>query len=336
MARILFYPSGTRELPSSHLRVYETAGELEKLGHKTTIVDPDITDDNKRIYLNLAEPGTIVYVQKIAQTFHKPENFAPFKNKFKIVYDVDDYHEGQDTGMVEVAHQIVAGSHFVADFCKRINKNVEIACSITDTEVYGYVDRSKRPTNRPIQIIWTESYANAYLEDLSLIQKPMQKMYDKYKIRFVLQGIRENRHIRNPKYQNLIVKFIHMFPYCIIQKFLPINEYLVKGVQIIKDSDIGVIPFKADRVGKAAQNMRSLMSVGLGVIGTPGNEHEYVIESGRSGLLASSEAEWEEALEMLITNQDLRLTMGSKASQHINATYSRPQYIKRITQILDL
>ncbi len=82
--------------------------------------------------------------------------------------------------------------------------------------------------------------------------------------------------------------------------------------------------------------MRSFMSLGLGVIGTPGNEHEYVIKHGETGFLASTEEEWEEALETLITNKELRLEMGKKASRHIKRTYSRKRYMEQIVQILGL
>ena len=334
--KILFYPSGDRELPSSHLRVWEVAKELEARGVGVVVVDPKLSDESKRIYLELADPGTIVYVQKIAQSFHKVENFLPSKDKYTIVYDVDDYHEGQDNQMIAMANFVVAGSHYVMDYCKQHNSKVHLLCSITDTDIYGFVDRTNRPTNAPIKIIWTESFANAYLEDLTLIEKVMRKMHENHDICFILQGLRENRHIPNKKYHNLLANFIRMFPYCIIQKFMPVDQYLTKGVQLMKDADIGVIPFKSDRVGKAAQNMRSLMSVGLGVIGTPGNEHEHVITHGETGFLASTEEEWEQALETLIINRELRLEMGARASRHIKDTYSREQYMKQIISILGL
>jgi glycosyltransferase involved in cell wall biosynthesis len=334
MTKILFYPSGDKELPSSHLRVYEVAKELESLGHSVTIVDSTYSDENKKVYLDLAESGTIVYVQKIRQKFHKPESFLPYKDKYTIVYDVDDFHDGQDDGMIEMADTVVSGSHYVGDYCQKHNNNVHILCSITDTEIYKPANRDER--SGPITIVWTESFANAYLEDLSLIEQPMRKMHEKYNIRFVLQGMRENRDIPNPRYQNLLANFIRMFPYARVQKFMPIDQYLKEGIQTLRDADIGVIPFKPDRVGKAAQNMRSLMSLGLGVIGTPGNEHEYVIKHGETGLLASTEEEWEEALERLITDKNLRLEMGKRASRYIKRTYSRKRYIEQIVQILGL
>ena len=336
MSKILFYPSGDRELPSSHLRVYEVAKEFESRGVSATVVDPKLQDESKKVYLDLAEPGTIVYVQKIAQSFHKPESFAPYRGKYKIIYDVDDYHDGQDSLMIEIADLIVAGSHYVMNYCMQYNKNVHLACSITDTDIYSFVDRSSKPMNAPVTIIWTESFANAYLDDLSLIEKPMRVMHETHNIRFILQGLRENRHIPNKRYHNLLANFIRMFPYCNIQKFMPIDQFLTIGAQTIKDADIGIIPFKPDRVGKAGQNMRSLMGVGLGVIGTPNNEHEHIITHGETGLLASTEEEWEEALNKLITDRELRLKMGTKAAEHIQNTYSREQYMKRIVSILGL
>lgn len=335
MTKLLFYPSGTKDLPSSHLRVYETALELEKKGYTCTIVDPTLPDESKKVYLDLAEPGTIVYIQKIAQPFHKPASFLPYKDKFRLVYDVDDYHEGQDDLMIQCVNQVIAGSHYVMNYCLQHNPNVTLLCSITDTDIYKYVDRADKKKG-PLDIIWTESFANAYLEDLILIQAPMRKMYEKHNVRFTLQGLRENRNIGNKRYWNLIPKFIQMFPYCIIQKFMTIEQFLIKGVQTVQSADIGTIPFKTDRVGKAAQNMRSLMSVGLGCIGTPGNEHEYVIEHGVTGFLASTEKEWEEALETLITNRELRLEMGRKASEHIAKTYGREQYVSGLIKALNL
>lgn len=334
--KIIMYPSGTVELPSSHLRIYETAKELSALGHDVVVVDPNFSNENKRFYLDLAESGTIIYVQKMSQSFHKPQNFIPYKHKFTIVYDVDDFHNGQDSGLIEMADTVVAGSHYVADYCRQINKNVHIACSITDTEVYKYIDRTERPASRPLQIVWTENFANAYMEDLALVQKVMQRIYNKHKIRFVLQGLRENRFFNKPNYRNLLVKFIQRFPYAIIQKSMPIERYLREGVQTLFDSDIGIVPFKADRVGKAGQNMRSLMSTGLACIGTPGNEHEHIVDHGRTGFLATTEAEWEARLEQLISNKDLRLQMGRAAGEHVRNTYGRKRYIERICSILHL
>lgn len=334
MVKVLFYPSGDRELPSSHLRVYEVADELEQRGHSVTIVDPTYSDENKKVYLDLAEAGTIVYVQKIGQSFHKPESFLPFKEKYTIVYDVDDFHDGQDDGMMAMADIVVAGSHYVGEYCQKYNSNVHVLCSITDTDVYKPMEREGR--SGPPTIIWTENFANAYLEDLGLIEGPMRRMHEEYDIKFILQGLRENRHIPNPRYQNLLANFIRMFPYAIIQKFMPIDQYLDEGVQTLREADIGIIPFKPDRVGKAGQNMRSLMSLGLGVIGTPGNEHEYIIKDGETGLLASTEEEWDAALERLITDQKARLEMGKKATRHIKRAYSRKRYMERIIEILGL
>lgn len=336
MSRIIFYPSGTRELPSSHLRVYEVADELQALGHSVVIVDPSLGDKDKRVFLELASSGTIVYIQKIMQSFHKVQNFLPFKNKFKLVYDVDDWGEERDRDMMEMAHIVVAGSHYIHDYAKQQNPNVHIALSITDTQVYHLVDRSTKSPDAPVQIIWTESFANAFWEDLGMIAGPMKKMYEKYKVRFVLQGLRENRHMSNKRYHNLLYKFIRFFPYCIVQKFMPIDQYLTKGVQTILDSDIGVIPFKPERVGKAGQNMRSFMSAGLGVIGTPNNEHDYLIEHGQTGFLATTEQEWEVALETLISNRQLRLEMGQKASHLVQRKYGRKQYMKNIQTILGI
>ena len=67
--------------------------------------------------------------------------------------------------MMKMADLVIAGSHDVADFAKRFNDNVHVLCSITDTKIYNYVDRSTKSADQ-VRIIWTENFANAYLSDL--------------------------------------------------------------------------------------------------------------------------------------------------------------------------
>jgi len=337
MKQVIFFPSGTRELPSSHLRIYEVAAELEKRQLAVPIiVNPNLEDEHKTVYLETAPEGSIVYIQKIAQSFHKAESFQPYRDRFTFVYDVDDYHEGRDSQLMDFVDLVVSGSHYISHFAVTYNPYVYTLCSITDTEIYRFAERSNKDPEAPVQIVWSEWYANAYIEDMFPLKSVMQELYEEFGIRFVLQGLRENRHVVKDDYKNKIIEFIRMFPFAIVQKYMTLDQYLDIGVRTLFESDIGILPFKEDRVGKAGQNARSFMSCGLATVASPHNEHDYIIDHGNTGFLASTSDEWYTYLRELIIDRSKRLVMGIAASEHIRATYSREVYMNSIVQILQL
>lgn len=331
-AKIIFFPSGDIDLPSAHLRVYEVASELERRGYKTIIVNPSLSDEQKGLYLKHGSRGDIIYIQKIFQPFHNVKNFAPYREKYKFVYDVDDFHPNKEnSGLTEFVDLVVAGSHYVAKCSKRYNKNVVVLCSITDTELYHPI-----PRNNEIPVVfWCEWYANAYLKDLELIEKPLNKLHKEIDFKLILQGWRKNKDIEKTKYHNKIPIAKKMFPFAEFDFYRPLEEYKKEGVSVLLNSDIGIIPFSPKRKGKAGQNIRSFMSAGLAVMGTPGNEHEYIVKDGENGFLAATEDEWYRKLKKLLTDQALREKFGRNAVKTIRENYSREVYVKKFEGLLE-
>ena len=67
--KIVFFPSGNMELPSSNLRIFLVSRLLQERGIQNTVLDPSLPDAYKRHYLETLPAGTIIYIQKVYSRF---------------------------------------------------------------------------------------------------------------------------------------------------------------------------------------------------------------------------------------------------------------------------
>ena len=340
---ILFFPSGTRDSrPSSHLRVYEMEGELEERGFRCLVVDSRCREDVKRCFLDEAPDGTIVYIQKMGAKQIRKAHLLMHKERCTVIYDVDDEDTGQDHfDMLRFADAVVAGSTFVEEEARSFNSRVCLVHSMTDCEVYSFVDRSRKPVDMPIRIVWSEHWANAYFEDFVEIAPALRRLQAEYNIEMVLQGFRADDHpslTSRPDLRGMIDRFSKEVPFAEIDEVMPIDEFLDRGVRRIKECDIGVMPFHAQRKGKAAQNLRSFMSVGLACVATVGNDHDHVIRDGETGFLVGRTGDyantWYELLKTLVLDREKRLQVGRAASDDILSKFSRQRSADKVAYFL--
>jgi glycosyltransferase involved in cell wall biosynthesis len=82
---------------------------------------------------------------------------------------------------------------------------------------------------------------------------------------------------------------------------------------------IGVMPLPDTPYTRAKAGFKLLqyMAAGLPVVASPIGVNQELVERSGAGFVASSAAEWEEALHELAVNPDLRSTLGSKGRQFI-------------------
>jgi len=339
---IIFFPAASaNERPSSHLRVYEVVDEMEARGFRCLVVDSHCREDVKRCFLDEAPDGSILYVQKMDAKQLKPAHFDEHIERCTLVYDVDD-HDTSDAhlGMLKLADAVVAGSTFVLAEAKIYNTRVQLIHSMTDTEVYAFVDRSRKPEDMPVRIVWSEHWANTYLDDFTEIAPALRRLREDFGIELLLQGFRADDHPdleSRPTLRGAVEKFLREVPFAEVDHVMPVDEYIRKGVRRLQECDIGIVPFHANRVGKAAQNLRSFMSMGLACVASVGNDHEYVINDNESGLLAKRSgdyaATWYEMLRLLVTDRRKRLDIGRNASKDVQSKFSREVTVEKVVSM---
>ena len=353
---ILFFPSGDRELPSADLRIYLLADELRKEeliihglithGKQCLVINPFLSNEEKIMYLKYLKVPGIIVIQKTYQEFNRVSNFIPFKEKFKIIYDVDDYHPTQfNRELAEFSDAVICGSHFVLEYNKKFNSKSYLLLSPIRTELFKPLPERFDT----LTICWSENWAQAFLKDLAMIEPVIKRLRERYKFDLLLQGWRKEEGLithglitqelitqdLKPQYQGLLRKAKEMFPFAIFDSHRPLKEFLKDGLPNLQKSHIGIMPFTEERQGKAAQNLRGFMAIGLPTVASPYGEQEYVIKHGENGFLANNEEEWERYLSELIESEELRKQIGEKAHKYISDNYSVRKYIEGFKKILE-
>jgi len=103
--------------------------------------------------------------------------------------------------------------------------------------------------------------------------------------------------------------------------------------------DIGLYPLPNDDWVQGKSGLKALQYMGLAipVVASAVGCNDRVVQHGRTGFLVSSEAEWRDALERLITDPQLRRRFGEAGRQRVESTYSvranRDRYLSIFQQV---
>lgn len=100
--------------------------------------------------------------------------------------------------------------------------------------------------------------------------------------------------------------------------------------------DIGIMPLTDTpwARGKCGYKLIQYMACGLPVIASPVGVNAEIVEHGVNGFLASTEAEWTEALRTLLSDPVLRARMGEEGRRKVEREYSLQVWGPRVAQIL--
>ncbi|MEP7275439.1 MAG: glycosyltransferase family 4 protein [Betaproteobacteria bacterium] len=111
-------------------------------------------------------------------------------------------------------------------------------------------------------------------------------------------------------------------------------------VDAMQSFDVGVMPLPDDpwARGKCGYKLIQYMGCALPVIASPVGANATIVEHGRTGFLASSQAEWSEALRALAGSPALRRTMGAagfdKARREYDLAVTEPRLVALFTKLV--
>ncbi len=106
-------------------------------------------------------------------------------------------------------------------------------------------------------------------------------------------------------------------------------------------ADIGIMPLSDDEFsrGKCAFKLLQYMAAGLPCVASPVGANCEVVQTGRTGILASTPEAWEAALSALLQDAELRLRMGRegrhRALSDYDASVILPNMALRLAQLAD-
>ena len=117
-------------------------------------------------------------------------------------------------------------------------------------------------------------------------------------------------------------------------EIVPWTEHTEAG--LIQSMDIGIMPLPDTpwTRGKCGYKLIQYMACGLPVVASPVGVNTEIVEHGVNGFLANTDAEWREALSVLLTNPELRRRMGEEGRRKVEREYSLQVYGPRVAEVL--
>lgn len=107
-------------------------------------------------------------------------------------------------------------------------------------------------------------------------------------------------------------------------------------VALIQNMGIGIMPLTDTpwSRGKCGYKLIQYMACGVPVIASPVGVNVEIVDHGVNGFLATTQAEWREAIGTLLQNPDLRKKMGQAGRKKIEAEYSLQVWGPRVANLL--
>lgn len=232
------------------------------------------------------------------------ENTSEISNKKnKLMYNLK-YGKRYDI-LFKISDKIICGNKYLEDYVKNFCNDTKIIPTVVNTSEIS--TKSSDKINDNLDIAWIGNPGNTgyILEVMPIINKIAKEM--KQKIRLNLIGSKE---FSTEMYQYLDITF---------------NTWsLEKEYDLLKKSDIGIMPLKDTSwaKGKCALKLLQYMAVGIPVIGSAVGENKSVIINGKNGFLCNDEKEWEKSIIYFIENREKLNEMGNYGREFVEENYS--------------
>jgi len=244
------------------------------------------------------------------------------KNNPRVVFDFDDAiyigkNERAIRWMCEHAAWVTPGNPFLSEFVRQHTDRFTIVPTVVDTERYVTWTRDGNRDRGPVRIGWSgsdRSIQSTLFQHLEML-KNLQK---KLNFEFVV--------VTNTEPHLPVSDFRW--------KFYPWNE--ADEYRIGSIMDVGLMPLLDQEFqrGKCGLKLLQYMAAGIPTVASPVGVNREITLEGKTGFLASTEKEWEEALAQLVQSVDLRASMGCTGRKVCEEHWSIKRWLPELNQIL--
>lgn len=195
---------------------------------------------------------------------------------------------------------ITVGNDFLADYARQFNDEVIVIPTVVNTESrHKYL----KPVHDGIQTIgWTGTFTN--FSQFEIIAEALKKLQADHTFR--LQIIAD----KDPMFAD--------FDY----EYKPWKED--SEIDDLLQFDIGIMPLQNSSIelGKCAFKAIQYMSLGIPSVVSPVGANCKVVEDGVTGVWAANTQEWYNNLKDLLSNKQLRATLGKASRDRVINRYS--------------
>lgn len=235
-------------------------------------------------------------------------NYDLSKNRFIQFFLKDKIDK-----VMRFAHCVVAGNEYLAERARKAGaKRVTVVPTVIDPQKYS-VKEFENGSDIVIGWIGTPSTSKY----LFLIKDALKRVSLKHSIKLKLVGLKEG--IGLDEIEDLC-KWSEEFE-----------------ADLIKSFDIGIMPLQDSEWerGKCGYKLIQYMGCGIPVVASPVGVNKELVKEGNNGFKAATLGEWEEKISMLISNAELRYTMGMNGRKIIENDYNVDIEFKNWLSIID-
>jgi glycosyltransferase involved in cell wall biosynthesis len=343
-----FFTKGDKSAGSSRQRAFLVAEELNKIGMHAIVHQPPLIFSSllpwyqkiKLIFRYVAmlfriKKSDVIYLQRTIYNKYFFVLIVVYELVFrrKMIFDFDDaiyLHSPVKTKILtKFADAVIVGSHALADWAKKYNKNVRIIPTSVLFESYERFSRFKRSDNQKFVIGWIGNASDHY-ENLKILKPVFQRLVnDSMPFKFILVGALCDQKVYSffRSIKDLDVEFINSLDWAD-------SESVPKMIQ---NFDIGLMPLLDTEwnKGKCAFKAVEYMACGVPSIVSPVGEDNYLVQDGQNGFLANSTEEWVAKIKEFYNNIELRSQMGKQARETIKLKYSYEANIPILQSLLE-
>lgn len=246
-----------------------------------------------------------------------------FENNPRVIFDFDDaiFIGGNEVNVRKMCQQaawVTPGNEYLADYARQYNPRVTVTPTVVDTEVFFPKNYQTSGPENPVKVGWMGSDQSIrstlfpYLQILRQIQESLP---------FELVIVTNTR-------PSLPVSGLHW-------SFWEWRGD--KEADYAANLDIGIMPLVDDEFqkGKCGLKLIQYMAAGIPAVASPVGVNKEILQPGVTGSLASTEKEWQEALECLIRSPHRRAEMGLAARKRCEEHYSIHRWLPPMLEIFE-
>lgn len=226
----------------------------------------------------------------------------------RFVLDIDDgvflRWPKKFEAIAQAADQVIAGSNFLAEICRRHARFASIVPTCVD--IHRYQLKSHAPNEVPV-IGWTGSSSN--LTYFSQISDALFQLGRLIPFELVIVADEAARGLL-PAMPGIRPRFI---PWSIDSETAALLQF-----------DVGIMPLPDDDWSRSKCGFKLIqyMAAGLPTVASPVGVNRQITIPGVTGELASTTSEWVAALHELLTEVERRRQLGSAGRKRVESHYS--------------
>lgn len=214
---------------------------------------------------------------------------------------------------IKWAQQLTVGNEYLAEYARPFNSNITLIPTTIDIENHHNLTTEYEQT--PVVIGWTGTQTTLrYLDEIIPVLVELEEEHD-----FVFRVISNEK----PQFDLKSLEFV------------PWNK--ATEIKDLAKIQIGVMPLVEDQWSKGKCGFKALqyMALGIPTVLSPVGVNTKIVKNGENGYLCSSEDEWKARLVDLITNSDLRKSIGQAGRKTVEEEYSVKSTYRKYLSVLE-